>query len=65
MLKESIKPPKSVNSFTPWIHYNDSVKMRVKFNKSCLKQDKVTFTSKGILFFKCLLNKGMATIYCF
>ena len=47
---ESIKPPAtSDNSLNPATHYNDSAKIRVKFDGSCLKQDKVTFTPKVVL----------------
>ena len=49
---EIIKPPvTSDNSLNSSICYNNSVKIRVKFDGSCLKQDKVTFTPKAILNF--------------
>ena len=41
---EVIKPPTtSDNSLTPAISYYYASKIRVKFTRSCLKQDKITF----------------------
>ena len=55
---EIIKPPvTSDNSLNSSICYNNSVKIRVKFDGSCLKQEKVTFTPKAILKFFTLFLK--------
>ena len=46
---ESIKPPSASNNFlTPSLNYSGT-KLRVKFNGSCLKQDKVTYTHGKIV----------------
>ena len=46
---ESIKTPStSNNSFNPFLDYVNS-KIRVKFNGSCLKQDKVTYGHETIV----------------
>ena len=43
---ESIKPPAtSNNSIAPSLNYFGTI-ARVKFDGSCLKQDKITFTHK-------------------
>ena len=45
---ESIKPPTtSDNSLTPTLNYDDDLKVRVKFTRSCLKQPK--FKTKTIV----------------
>ena len=51
MLEEIIKPSTSDKNIPPIIYYNNSVKIQVKFNGSCLKQDKVAFTPKVIQTF--------------
>ena len=49
MSNESIKPPSAPNNFpTPSLNYLGT-KIRVKFSKSCLKQDKVTYTHGKIV----------------
>ena len=49
---EIIKPLfTSDNGLNSSICYNNSLKIRVKFDGSCLKQDKVIFTPKAILNF--------------
>ena len=46
---ESIKPPTtSDNSLNPALNYYGT-KTRVKFNGSCLKQSKITYTHKKIV----------------
>ena len=46
---ESIKPPsRSDNSLNPGISYIDNARIRVKFDGSCLKQEKVTLTHKQV-----------------
>ena len=46
---ESIKPPTaSNNSLTPALNHINT-KLRVKFDESCLKQEKVTFTHKKVV----------------
>ena len=46
---KSIKaPPASNNSLAPVLNYI-STKLQVKFNGSCLKQDKVTFAHKKVM----------------
>ena len=51
-LIESIKlPTTSGNNLIPRLDYIDNLKIRVKFNGSCLKLKKATFTSKAILNF--------------
>ena len=50
--EESIKPPAtSDSSLNPGIEYTDNAKIQVKFDGSCLKQEKVTFGQKTILKF--------------
>ena len=45
MLEESIKTPATpVNSLALRLNYVNNAKIRVKFDSSCLKQDKVSFT---------------------
>ena len=44
--EESIKPPTSDENI-PLITYYDSNKSKVKFNGSCLKQDKLAFIPKS------------------
>ena len=47
---ESLKPPAtSDNSLTPTISYYYASKIRVKFNRSCLNQDKVMFNHKKVV----------------
>ena len=47
---ERIKPPAtSDNSLNPEINYTDSFIIRVKFDWSCLKEEKVAFDHKTIL----------------
>ena len=53
---ESIKPPPtSDNSLTPALSYYDPSKIRVKFTKRCLKQDKITYNHGKVV--------NMYTIY--
>ena len=45
-----MKPPaKSDNSLTPTLNYYYPNKIRVKFNGSCLKQDKITFHHRKVV----------------
>ena len=47
---ETIKPPTTPdNSLTPTLNYSDDLKVRAKFNGSCLKQLKLTYTHKTIV----------------
>ena len=47
---ESIEPPAtSSNSLTPELNYYSTIKIRVKFKGSCLKQSSFTFTHNKIL----------------
>ena len=47
---ENIKLPSiSNNSLNPWISYIVNAKMWVKFDGSCLKQEKVAFTHKQVV----------------
>ena len=47
---EVIKPPTtSDNSLTPAISYYHASKIRVKFTRSCLKQDKIIFNHGKIV----------------
>ena len=49
MSNKSIRPPSTHdNSLAPSWSYIGT-KMRVKFDRSCLKQDKITFTHKNIV----------------
>ena len=49
MSDESINPPTtSDNSLAPLLSYFGN-KRRVKFDRSCLKQDKITFTHEKIV----------------
>ena len=38
--------PTSEKVLTSALYYNDSAKIRVKFDRNCLKQNKVTFTPR-------------------
>ena len=61
---ESITPPSAANNFlTPSLNYLGT-KIRVKFNGSCLKQDKVTYThrKKINIYFVYEINKRNNTI---
>ena len=61
---ESITPPSAANNFlTPSLNYLGT-KIRVKFNGSCLKQDKVTYThrKKKNIYFVYEINKRNNTI---
>ena len=52
---ESIKPPTtSVNSLSPLIDHTGN-KTRLKFNGSCLKQNKPTYTHRTIVLHKLFL----------
>ena len=47
---ENIKPPStSNNSFNLGINYTDSTKIQVKFDGTCLKQEKLMFTHKKLV----------------
>ena len=47
---ESIKPfPTSNNTFTPLIEYYNGYRIRAKFNRSILRQPKVTYTHKKVV----------------
>ena len=47
---EAIKPPAtSDNSLTPTISYYYASKIRVKFTRSCLKQEKITFNQGKVV----------------
>ena len=47
---KSLKPPTtSDNRLTPILNYYDGPKMKVSFNRNCLKQDKVTFNHGKIV----------------
>ena len=64
MSNESIKPPSAPNNFlTPSLNYV-GIKIRVKFSRSCLKQDKVTYTHRKIvnIYIVYEINKNDNTI---
>ena len=47
---ESLKPPTTFdNSLTPILDYYDGSKIKVSFDRGCLKQDKVTFNHGKIV----------------
>ena len=47
---ETIKPPStSDNSLTPALSYYRASKIRVKFTRSCLKQDKIIFNHRKVV----------------
>ena len=56
---ESIKPPAtSNNSLAPSLNYIGTTKTRVKFDWSCLKQNKITITHGKIvnIYIVCEIN---------
>ena len=47
---ESLKPPTTFdNSLTPILDYYDGSKIKISFDRGCLKQDKVTFNHGKIV----------------
>ena len=52
MSEKKIKPPaRSNNSLNPGLDYIYNVKIWVKFDGSCLKQEKITLNDKTLLNF--------------
>ena len=59
-----IKPlPSSDNSLNPGITFIDNSKVRVEFDQSCLKQDKVTITHKQVLNIYIVYEINFEVIY--
>ena len=50
LLNEKIKPPITANnSLSPKLSWMNNSKVTVEFKRSCLKQDKVTFTPRNVV----------------
>ena len=59
---EAIKPPATCdNSLTPTISYYYACRIRVKFTRSCLKQDKVIFNHGKVVTIYTVYELGSST----